>query len=299
MIPIICVHKKLFAGVVVMAALFIGQVQAATCPSDAICRNDVSPGQYSGNGPYRVDSYTMPVFSTPGGATVYYPENAQPPFSLVVFTPPYTGSQYMYRAWGPFFASHGIVTVTMDTRSIYDSVDSRADQQQDVLDAMKDENTRYGSPLRNRLDTSRFGAMGWSMGGGATWISSAEYGGLKSAMSLAGHNLTAIDSDARGRNTRIPTMLFNGALDATYLGGLGQSDGVYGNIPYGVPKAFYNVSSAGHFDWGSPTAANRFVAELALAFQKAYLDGDLRWAPFIERPPYDVATYREANIPNN
>jgi len=47
-----------------------------------------------------------------------------------------------------------------------------------------------------------------------------------------------------------------------------------------------------------PTQANDYVAEIALAFQKAYLDGDLRWAPFIEEPPFDVWTYEEANIPN-
>ena len=90
-----------------------------------------------------------------------------------------------------------------------------------------------------------------------TWINSAEYSGLKTAMSLAGHNLTAVDSDARGRNTRVPTLLFNGALDLTYLGGLGQSIGVYNNIPRGIPKVIYEVASAGHFAWGSPTAANQ------------------------------------------
>lgn len=272
-------------------------VQAQSCPSSAICRYEDTPGNYSGNGPYGYNSYTMPYFSTPGGATVYYPRTAEPPYSLLVFTPPYTGTQIMYRDWGPFFASHGIVLVTMDSRSIYDSVDSRADQQQDVLDAMKGENTRYSSPLRGKLDTSRFGATGWSMGGGATWITSAEYAGLKTAMSFAGHNMTAIDSDSSGRNTRIPTILFNGSLDTTYLGGLGQSDGVYNSIPYGVPKLFYEASNAGHFAWGGPTDANRYVGELALAFQKTYLDGDTRWAQFLDQPPLYVATFEKANIP--
>ncbi|WP_250463467.1 dienelactone hydrolase family protein [Microbulbifer litoralis] len=285
------------AGILLAMTFSISPAQAQSCPSDAICRYEDTPGNYSDNGPYDYDSYTMPLFSTPGGATVYHPTDAAPPYSLIVFTPPYTGTQVMYRDWGPFFASHGIVLVTMDSRTIYDSVDSRADQQQEVLDAMKDENTRYGSALRGKLDTGRFGATGWSMGGGATWITSAEYSGLKTAMSFAGHNMTAIDSDASGRNTHIPTILFNGALDTTYLGGLGQSDGVYDSIPYGVPKLFYEASNAGHFAWGGPTDANRYVGQLALAFQKTFLDGDTRWAPYLDRPPLYVATFESAHVP--
>lgn len=277
---------------------FAAQTQAATtCPSGAICRNEVAPGSYSGNGPYGYRSYTLSRFQTPGGATVYYPANARPPFSGLVFTPPYTGTQPMYAAWGPFFASHGIVLVTMDTRTTLDTVDQRASQQKQVLDVLKAENTRSNSPLRGKLDTSRLGAVGWSMGGGATWINSAEYRGLRSAMSLAGHNLSAIDIDSKGYNTRVPTLILNGALDFTYLGGLGQSTGVYNNIPRGIPKVIYEVASAGHFDWGSPTAANRAVAGIALAFHKTFLDGDTRWVSYIRRPSSDVATWATANLP--
>lgn len=266
------------------------------CPSTAICRGE-APGSYSGNGPYGSRSYTLSRFQTPGGATVYYPSNAEPPYSGLVFTPPYTGTQAMFRAWGPFFASHGIVLVTMDTTTTADTVDQRASQQKRVLDVLKQENTRSGSPLRGKLDTSRLGAVGWSMGGGATWINSAEYNGLKTAMSLAGHNMTAIDLDSKGGNTRVPTLLFNGALDLTMLGGLGQSIGVYNAIPRGIPKVIYEVASAGHFDWGSPTAANRSVAGIALAFHKTFLDGDTRWVSYIKRPSSDVATWRTENLP--
>ncbi|RLT88027.1 MULTISPECIES: dienelactone hydrolase family protein [unclassified Ketobacter] len=267
------------------------------CPATALCRSE-APGSYSGNGPYGYRSYSLSRLQTPGGATVYYPANAEPPYSGLVFTPPYTGVQFMYAAWGPFFASHGIVLVTMDTTTTLDTVDQRARQQKTVLDVLKGENNRAASPLRGKLDTSRIGAVGWSMGGGATWINAAEYAGLKTAMSLAGHNLSAIDPNARGYNTRVPTLLFNGALDATYLGGLGQSDGVYNAIPAGIPKVFYEVASAGHFDWGSPTAANRDVAGIALAFHKAFLDGDTRWVDYIRRPSRDVATWRTAYLPD-
>lgn len=265
--------------------------------SDPIVRNDYAPGKYSDNGPYSYSTYQLPGWRH--GATVYYPTDADAPFSGIVFCPPYMGTQIMYRDWGPFFASHGIVLVTMDTSSTLITVDQRAREQRTVLDLLKAENTRANSPLYQQLDTDRVGAMGWSMGGGATWINSAEYPGLKTAMSLAGHNLTAININSKGFGTQCPTIIFCGALDTTYLGGMLQSETVYYNIPSGVPKVYYEVGTAGHFVWGGPTDANDHVAELALAFQKTFLDGDGRWEQYIEEPLFDLlSTFRSRNINN-
>ncbi len=267
-----------------------------SCPSGAICRSEEAPGAYSGDGPFRTANYSLPRSATPADTTVFYPTNATPPFSGIVFCPPYTATQSMFRAWGPWFASHGIVLVTMNTRTTMDQVDSRDDQQRRVLDALKAENSRSASPLNGKLDTSRIGAMGWSMGGGATWINSAQYPGLKTAMSLAGHNATAMDPDSKGRNTKCPILLMNGATDATILGGMGQSDGVYRNVPSNLPKVFYEVRGVGHMTWGTPTQAGRPSAEISLAFQKAFLDGDTRWAKFIQKPS-NATKWETANIP--
>lgn len=266
------------------------------CPAGAICRDD-APGAYSRNGAYRTDSYSLPRTATPAETKVYYPTNATAPFSGLVFCPPYTATQAMFAAWGPFFASHGIVLVTMNTTTTMVQVDQRDDQQRKVLDALKAENTRSGSPLNGKLATDRIGAVGWSMGGGATWINSAQYPGLKTAFSLAGHNMTAMAPASKGGSTKCPTLLINGATDSTILGGMGQSDGVYRNIPSGIPKVFYEVRGKGHMTWGSPTAGGAASGEIALAFQKTFLDGDLRWAKFIKKPS-NASKWETANIPN-
>ncbi len=287
-----------FLVVIIASLLLTGTAAvnlfAADCPPDAICR-DEQPGSYSGKGPYGVAEYSLPRNATPSGTTVYYPRNAQPPFSGIVFCPPYTATRSMFAAWGPFYASHGIVLVTMNTRSTMDQVDQRDDQQRQVLNALKAENNRAGSPLNGKLATDRIGAMGWSMGGGATWINSSEYPGLKTAQSLAGHNMTAMHPASKGGRTQCPILILNGVLDVTILGGMGQSSGVYRNIPNGIPKVLCEVSTAGHFSWGSPTMAGRGIAELSLAFQKTFLDGDTRWVQFIKRPS-NAATWRTENI---
>jgi pimeloyl-ACP methyl ester carboxylesterase len=265
-------------------------VLAATCPSGAICR-DETPGSYSTSGPY---GYTTTT-SLPGvtnAATIYIPRTAAAPFSSIIFMQPYTGYQYMDAAWGPFFASHGIVYVNADALStMTDTVDMRATQQWDIYNAFKALNTRTGHVLKGKLNTSRIGLMGWSMGGGATWINASKTG-VKTACSLAGHNLTAVSPLARGASTKCPMLLMNGATDLTYLGGMGQSEGVYNNIPSGISKVLYVVALAGHMDWGDPNGLlTPNAGKIALAFQKTYLDGDTRWKSYIKNPG-DASTWR-------
>jgi dienelactone hydrolase len=261
--------------------------------ADCIVRGSAPTASSSRNGQYRTANYRLPTSAYRAGATVYYPTDATPPFAGIVYCPPLTGTESMLAAWGPFFASHGIVLVTMSTTTTQDQVDSRDDQQRNALNALKAENTRSGSPLYGKL-SNRFGVMGWSMGGGATWINAAQVSGLKSAMSLAGHNATA-SSAADGDNIQCPTLIMNGATDTTILGGMGQSSGVYDAIDDSIAKILYEVRGVGHFGWSSPTSAGTAVAELALAFQKTFLEGDVRWAKFIVREPSNAADW-ETNI---
>ncbi len=90
-------------GLGIAAMTTTTQSMAADCPADAICRNDEAPGNYNRNGPYRVSNYKIADREAAGGATVYYPANAEPPFASLVFCPPFTGVQYMYSDWGPLF----------------------------------------------------------------------------------------------------------------------------------------------------------------------------------------------------
>ncbi len=268
---------------------------ATTCPSGAICRSE-TPGSYNTSGPY--GSATFQLNGYTAGATVYYPTstNAKAPYSSIVFMQPFTGIQSMDAAWGPFFASHGIVYVNCSSTTTMDSVDSRATQQWNAVAALKKENTRSNGKLKGKLNTSRVGIMGWSMGGGATWINASK-SGVKTALSLAGHNATATSTLAKGAKTKVPMLLINGATDTTILGGRGQSEGVYNSIPSGIAKVLYVDASAGHMDWTGPKPTQAPDAgKIALAFQKTFLDGDTRWVSYIKKPS-GTSTWKTANLP--
>ena len=218
-------RKTAFSVLILFAFVFsfVVAIPGVSYASPPIVRYDYAPGKYSGNGPYSYSTYQLPGWSP--GATVYYPTNASPPFSGIVFCPPYTGTQSNFAAWGPFFASHGIVLVTMDTSSTLISVDQRAIEQRMVLDLLKAERNRPGSPLYNKIDPERVGAMGWSMGGGASWINSAEYPAEN--RHVTGRTPSDCDkSQCQGYGTQCPTIIFCGLLDQTILGGMLQSETV-------------------------------------------------------------------------
>ena len=255
---------------------------------DCVCRGeDPSDSTPDRRGPFRVDNYTLPysLGRSYGGGTVYYPTNAEPPFSAVVMCPGYTATQSSIADWGPFFASHGIVLLTIDTFTTLDQVTQRADQMLDALADLKAENTRLGSPLRGDLSADRYGLAGWSMGGGATWIVTADHPELKSAVTLAGHNLTAGGS-VGSVGSRVPTLMLNGATDVTILGGLGQSESAYEAIPNTTPKLLYVMAFEGHFSWGTPTTNDNASGRYVLSWEKVFLEGDQRYRRFLlERGP--------------
>jgi dienelactone hydrolase len=225
---------------------------------------------------------------------VYFPVDADPPLSAVVMCPGYGALQSSIADWGQFLASHGIVLVTFDTQTPLDDVPSRAVELLDALDALKDENTRADGPLQGKLSSTRYGLAGWSMGGGGTWLATAENPELKTAVVLAGHNATA-GGGSISLGSRVPTLMLNGANDLTILGGLGQSEAAYAAIPESTPKLLYVMAGAGHFAWGTPHTNNEAAGRYVLAWEKVFLEGDQRYKRFLlRRGP--LATEWETNL---
>jgi dienelactone hydrolase len=266
-----------------------------TCCSDGdcVCRGaNPSLTTLESNGPFRYGSYSwgFPTWGY-GGGTIFYPTNAEGPYSAVVMCPGFTAAKSSIEDWGPFFASHGIVLMVIDTITTLDQVVQREDEILSALDALKQENTRTGSPLKGKLSKDRYGLAGWSMGGGATWLATAAHPEIKSAVTLAGHNLTA-SGGLGSLGSRVPTLMMNGALDTTILGGLGQSEDAYDAIPSSTPKLLYVMAFDGHFSWGTPTTNGNASGRYMLAWQKTFLEGDTRYRKFLLEPGPNATTFK-------
>lgn len=270
-------------------------ISAGECCSDAdcLCHGDVvSAAAASRNGPFTVRTFTVDGGREYGGGTVFFPSNAAPPFSAFVMCPGFTARQSSIREWGPFFASHGIVIMTMDTSSTRDPVSARDDQLLAALDDLRAENSRRGSPLAGALDLSRLGVAGWSMGGGGSWLAGQSTPSLRSVITLAGHHRTAGGARAVARNLRVPTLMLAGSTDPRTLGGGGQSQEVFQIMSNDTPKMLYEVRGAGHFVWGTPRTNNGAVGRYALAWQKVFLDGDERFLPLLLEEGPNASDFR-------
>jgi dienelactone hydrolase len=254
----------------------------AGCCADCICRGDDPAESSAANGPYQVANFTVPAGTLFGGGTVYYPTNADPPFAGLILCPGWTATQNSAGSvgpWGPFLASWGIVTVTIDTVTTGDVVTQRDDALLQALEVLKAENSKAGSPLNGKM-SDRYGLGGWSMGGGGTWLATAAHPELKSGMTFAGHNATAGGGTIASGIT-VPSILFCGALDNAILGGGGQSQAAYAAIPETTPKILYEFADLDHFGFGNPGASNGNLGKYGLAFQKTFLEGDTRWKKFL------------------
>jgi dienelactone hydrolase len=270
-------------------------LEAGACCADrdCLCHEDVvNESTATATGPFDVDTFQIDGGRDFGGGTVFFPTDAPPPFSAFVMCPGFTARQSSIREWGPFFASHGIVIMTIDTRSTRDPVASRDDQLLAALDDLRAENARPGSPLAGSLDVNRVGVSGWSMGGGGSWLAGRVTPGLKSVLTLAGHHRTAGGASAVAQGLSIPTLMFAGSADPATLGGGNQSQQVFDIIGDDVPKMLFEVRGAGHFVWGTPRTNGGAVGRYALSWQKVFLDGDERFLEFLLEEGPNASDFR-------
>jgi dienelactone hydrolase len=182
--------------------------------------------------------------------------------------------------WGPFYASHGIVTIITTTLGA-DVPDIRATKLLAAVESLKAENTRNGSMLFGKMST-RYGTSGYSMGGGGTTIASGRNASLKTSVGLAAWG-------PNGAGVQVPTLLLCGSSDT--VAPCSQSQGAYTAIPAGTSKMMVTIAGATHFNWFGPTQAGAGTSgETALAFQKVFLEGDERWRPILRQSRGTVTT---------
>lgn len=149
-------------------------------------------------GPFAVSQVTVSRASVSGfgGGTIYFPtDTSQGTFGAISIAPGFTETQSVTAWIGPRVASQGFVVMTIDTQSTLDQPASRGQQLLASLDYLTQR-----SSVRTRIDASRLGVSGHSMGGGGTLAASSSRPSLQAAVPLAPWN-----TDKTWGEVRVPT----------------------------------------------------------------------------------------------
>lgn len=241
-------------------------------------------------GSYAVSQTTVPSLGVSGfgGGTVYYPTStADGTFGAVVISPGFTAYQSSIAWLGPRLASQGFVVFTIDTLTTVDQPDSRGRQLLSALDYL----TRSSS-VRGRIDASRLGVMGHSMGGGGSLEAAKSRTSLKAAIPLTGWNL-----DKTWPELRTPTLVV-GADGDTVAPVSSHSEPFYESLPNSLDRAYLELNNASHF---TPNSSNTTIAKYSVSWLKRFIDNDTRYEQFLcplPRPSLTIEEYR-GNCPHN
>jgi hypothetical protein len=208
-----------------------------------------------------------------GVGCVHYPTDAQAPFSAVAISDGYLGTGgcgigAQTSQWGPLLASHGIVTMIINTLGS-DQPATRATKLLAGIAAFKTENTKSGSPLFGKL-AGRYGTSGFSMGGGGTTRATVQDHTLLSSVAIMPYS-------PQGTGVVTPTLIICGSSD-TIAPCASHGTPVYGQIPDTTPKMRVTINSS---HAGQPTSGGSMSGAWGLAFHKTFLDGDERWRPLL------------------
>src|SRR5262245_37134620 len=223
-------------------------------------------------GPFAISSTTVGSGNGFGSATIYFPtDTSQGTFGGIAVAPGFTETQSALSWWAQRLASHGFVVINISTNSTSDNPNSRATQLQNALNYLV--NT---SSVRSRVDGSRLGVSGHSMGGGGTLEATRNNTAMQAAIPLMPWDQT---KDFSG--IRTPTMVVAGQNDRIATPS-NHAIRFYNSIPDASEKAYLELSGASHNASNSP---NTTISRLGVAWAKRYIDNDTRYDQFLCPPP--------------
>jgi len=229
-------------------------------------------------------------------ATLYYPIEVETPLANVIIGSGWGGSGEEMSDWASLLASYGFIAVTIDYNDPFnDSHEQRAIAMLDLVETVKQENTRSLSPVFDQIDTNSIAAIGYSLSGGVVQLAAVLDSTLDAVIAL---NPTIIVEDCEGcanydycicllpehLNHNVPVLIISGENEINelpdYEGLLGYDQ--YINTPVSTSKMLYEIASGSH---SSAQAASESVRYKTINWLKYHLmDSTELCDPLIESP---------------
>tara|TARA_B110000908_G_C10263565_1_gene461325 strand:+ start:1544 stop:2893 length:1350 start_codon:yes stop_codon:yes gene_type:complete len=223
------------------------------------------------------------------GSTIYYPLNTDEDLASIIIVPGFVTLESSIAAWGPFLASHGIVTMTIGTNNIFEQPEARANALLDAMTSLKEEQNRLSSPLNSRLNTENIALGGWSMGAGGAQIGAKMDSSIKVVIALCPWLETGLISEEY-LNHETPILFISAEYDAIANASL-HATPQYELSSETTPKLIYEVANGGHTVANYPTSGNGEVGVIALSWLKKYLLNEYCYCPILLESPETASMY--------
>jgi dienelactone hydrolase len=221
------------------------------------------------------------------GATIYYPTNTSEIHASIIIAPGYLNTELTIQNWGPFLASHGIVTMTIGTNGLTDTHLQRRDALLDAKQTLIDENQRQQSPLYGVLDIERIAVGGFSKGGGGAQMAAGADPSFKAVIALYPWLEDPIEEDL---NHAIPVLIISGELD--FIAPPSEHANIhYDYTPSSTLKLKYEVQLATHDAIGGPFGGYNEVGSKTLAWLKTFLLEDDCYCPLLSLVPESASQF--------
>lgn len=224
------------------------------------------------------------------GSTLYYPIDADGPFSSIVLVPGFVSPEFAVSTWGPYLASHGIIVMTIGTNILTDLPEDRAYALLDAVLTLQEENNRENSPVYQQIDVTKISVGGHSMGGGGAQIAATMDNSLKSVISLNPWiQQSVVDYDYL--NHPVPNLIISGQNDTTAP--VNEHANVhYDYTPNTTPKAIYEIENGSHSTGRFPSTANNYVGKIVLSWLNYFADDNDCYFPLILEYPEQASIYQ-------
>lgn len=249
-------------------------------------------------GPFIVNTIdeSLGIRNGPGynGGTIFYPDHIGN-FPSIVMVPGFMNSEFTIQNWGVFFASHGIITMTIGTNALTDTHIQRRDALLDAIVSLKAENERIGSPLYGSIDTLSIAVGGFSKGGGGAMLVPDIDPNVKAIISLYPWLENPTSSDL---NHSVPVIIISGELDLIAPPFI-HADVHYNLLPNTTMKLKYEVALGSHDIFSGPNAGNGEVGVRVISWLQNFLLDDSCYCPILTLIPNTSSSYTTNILCNN
>jgi len=259
--------RRAVAGLALALAVSSGALAVGTpALADQIGQAPTS-ANITGDGSFAVTSSAISGQTGFGGGTVYYPSQAGS-YPVVAIMPGFLELWDAIKWMGPRLASWGFVVVGINPNSIFEAPDSRGTE---LLAALDWAAGSAPAAVQSRVDGSRRGVVGYSMGGGGTLQALAHD---TSGKVKAGVAFSPWETNKKWSSVRQPEFIV-GAQNDTVAPPAQHASPFYDSLS--GPKTYVELAGKDHM-W--PTSDNPTGSRAMVTWLKRWLNGDDRFTPF-------------------